>query len=340
MAEGSGTQQQQRGSGAGNIEVDVGFDGDSAYAQSTHEDDTQTLASDVTKYKWEHGRRYHAYGKTDYWGPNDERQLDAEDMVHQMHLTILEGDLFRAPIPKDPHRVLDIGCGNGIWTIDFADAYPSASVTGIDLSPVQPHVVPPNCRFEVDDINADDSTFGLGDDVFDFIHIRMLTGSVPNWDIFYRKCLKALRPGGWIEQLEMSTHTKSDDGTVTPDMPFTRWAELFVKLGDMTGKTFGACEIAREGIEKAGFANVTEEKYKIPIGPWAKDERLKEWGRWNRVYLVEALEGFALRGLMNNLGWTYEQTQAFLQDMRQRLRDPKIHGWVPMSIVYAQKPET
>lgn len=52
------------------------------------------------RYKWEHGRRYHAYQDGSYWfvdcklplkywrhadnlhrGPNDQRQLDAEDFV-------------------------------------------------------------------------------------------------------------------------------------------------------------------------------------------------------------------------------------------------------------------
>ncbi|KAJ2907253.1 S-adenosyl-L-methionine-dependent methyltransferase [Zalerion maritima] len=322
--------------GTGDIEVDVDiFDGDSAYAESTHQDDTQTLASEATKFKWEHGRRYHAYGNGEYWGPNDEKQLDAEDMVHQMFLTILRGRLFQAPIPEDPHRVLDVGCGTGIWTIDFADQYPSAEVIGVDLSPVQPQTIPPNCRFEIDDINKD---WTWGENTFDFIHVRMLTGSIRDWDAFYQKCLKALRPGGWIEQVELSSHTKSDDGTITPDLPFKEWADVFLKLGEMTGQTFQICEEAKGWIEKAGFENVTENVIKLPIGPWAKDERLKEWGVWSRVYLSEALEGFALRGLTNHLGWSYEKTQIFLTQMRHSLRDPKLHGWVPLSVVDAQKP--
>ena len=37
----------------------------------------------------------------------------------------------------------------------MADKYPSAEVLGIDLSPTQSPWQPPNCRFVIDDIEAD-----------------------------------------------------------------------------------------------------------------------------------------------------------------------------------------
>jgi cyclopropane fatty-acyl-phospholipid synthase-like methyltransferase len=80
--------------------------------------------------------------------------------------------------------VLDLGTGTGIWAIDFADEYPSASVIGTDLSPIQPHWIPPNVRFEIEDFN-DDWTFKTNE--FDFIHMRSLYSSVSDWRKFYRQ---------------------------------------------------------------------------------------------------------------------------------------------------------
>ena len=37
--------------------------------------------------------------------------------------------------------------------MDFADENPGAQVRGVDLSPIQSAYVPPNCIFEIDDIN-------------------------------------------------------------------------------------------------------------------------------------------------------------------------------------------
>ncbi|KAH1807053.1 hypothetical protein KXX35_009054, partial [Aspergillus fumigatus] len=43
---------------------------------------------------------------------------------------------------------------------DFADRHPSARVIGTDLSPIQPHLVPPNVQFEVDDC-CDEWTYSV-----------------------------------------------------------------------------------------------------------------------------------------------------------------------------------
>lgn len=52
--------------------------------------------------------------------------------------------------------------------IIVGDIYPSAEVTGLDLSPIQPVWVPPNVRFLVDDV--EDSWLNGRD--FDFVHLR------------------------------------------------------------------------------------------------------------------------------------------------------------------------
>jgi trans-aconitate methyltransferase len=78
-------------------------------------------------------------------------------MQHQLYLLALDNKLFLAPIPKENlHNVLDVGCGTGLWAIiDIADENPQAQMQGFDLSPIQPDLVPPNCRFIVDDVNSD-----------------------------------------------------------------------------------------------------------------------------------------------------------------------------------------
>ncbi|KAJ9145421.1 Sam dependent methyltransferase [Pleurostoma richardsiae] len=320
----------------GHIEVD-NSDADSSYAESTAVTDTTSLRSSILAYKWEHGRRYHAYQDGAYWGPNDETQQDAEDLVHEMFRIILGGKLFEAPIREDPHKVLDVGCGTGIWAIEFADQFPSAEVIGVDLSPIQPPYVPPNCKFEVDDVNK---AWTYKPDAFDFIHVRAMTGCVPDWVDFYKKALTHLKPGGWVEQIELSSIARADDGTIAPDSPLVRWITVFEQMGEKLGKTFSACELARDAIERAGFVNVRERRIKVPIGTWPKDRDLKQWGAWNRMFLIQGLEGFAIRGLTALLGWSYEEAQVYLASMRKELTDPKVHSYIEMCVVAGQKPES
>ena len=49
--------------------------------------------------------------------------------------------LHLAPIKDDPHKILDLGTGSGIWAIDMAEKYPSASVIGVDTAAVQPNSI-------------------------------------------------------------------------------------------------------------------------------------------------------------------------------------------------------
>ncbi|KAF5008110.1 hypothetical protein FDECE_5594 [Fusarium decemcellulare] len=319
----------------GAIEVDN--DSDSSYSVSTRVTDTESLRSSILNYKWENGRRYHAYQDGSYWAPNDDRQQEAEDLMHEMYRIILNDELYAAPIGDNPQNALDIGCGTGIWAIEFADMHPSADVLGVDLSPIQPSFVPPNCRFEVDDINKD---WTYPNDHFDFIHLRGLTGCLPDWNKFYEKAIKHVKPGGWIEHVELWGVAKTDDDTLKADSPLRTWVEIFTQIGDLTGKTFFWDHKAAESVRQAGFVEVSERRIKVPIGTWPKDKKLKQWGAWNRQFLLQALEGFSIRGLTEMLGWKFEDAQLYLSDMRKELNNPELHSYLDVTIVYGQKPET
>jgi ubiquinone/menaquinone biosynthesis C-methylase UbiE len=61
--------------------------------------------------------------------PNDEDESDRLDMMHEMILTLLKGELFLAPIGPAPQRVIDIGTGTGIWAIEFGKSFESAAIS-------------------------------------------------------------------------------------------------------------------------------------------------------------------------------------------------------------------
>ena len=86
----------------------------------------------------------------------------------------------------DGGYLLDVGCGTGTWCIEMADAYPSAEVVGVELSPSQPILVPPNLTFRVDDFE-DEWTYSR---TFDYIHARLLAGRVRDWASLMRQCFE------------------------------------------------------------------------------------------------------------------------------------------------------
>ncbi|KAH7216104.1 S-adenosyl-L-methionine-dependent methyltransferase [Fusarium oxysporum] len=316
--------------------IEVDDDSDSSYSKSTGITDTESLRSSIMAFKWENGRRYHAYQDGSYWAPNDDRQQEAEDLMHEVYRIILGNSLYEAPIGDSPQKVLDIGCGTGIWAIEFADEHPSADVLGVDLSPIQPNFVPPNCRFEVDDITNE---WTYPDDTFDFIHARSMIGCIPDWTELYCKAFKHTKPGGWVESVELWGNSKCDDDTLKPESPLYKWVEVFKKIESLTGKSFFWDDKMQQSISDAGFTNVSGRRIKVPIGTWPKDKTLKQWGAWNRHFLLQGLEGFSIRGLTEMLGWKYEDAQLFLADMRKELTNPALHAYLEVTVFYGQKPE-
>ena len=220
-------------------------------------------------------------GENDYWGPNDDLQNDQLDIGHHMLTMLLHNRLYLAPLePSDatstnpnglstPFRVFDVGTGTGIWALDFADAFPNSEVHGIDLSPIQPTWVPPNCHFSIDDVE-DEWTFPA--EYFQFVHIRCLMGSIGDWPALYKQAYEHMMPGAWIQHLEMDISFLSDDGTVHDDHVMAQWSKLFKDVGDNVGKTFNIPDQMYGLIHDAGFEDLQQVWYKVPVGGWTKDQ--------------------------------------------------------------------
>jgi trans-aconitate methyltransferase len=160
---------------------------------------------------------------------------------------------------------------------DIADKFPSASVTGTDLSPIQSGQQPSNCTFEIDDCC---SPWVYPPSSFDFIHIRGLFGSIADWPALYRQCYEHIQPGGYIEQVEWSIHNRSADGTLAPNATLAQWSRNALDVARGTGKTFEIAENMAGLITEAGFVDVVEKRFKWPIGPWSGDPKLKELGEY------------------------------------------------------------
>jgi len=57
-----------------------------------------------------------------YMYPCDEPEKDRMDIYHKLFLVARREHLHQAPIPQHwAPRILDIGCGTGIWAIDMAE---------------------------------------------------------------------------------------------------------------------------------------------------------------------------------------------------------------------------
>lgn len=140
----------------------------------------------------------------------------------------------------------------------------------------------------------------------------------------------ALTPGGWIEQMELDVRVYSDDGTLQEGGTLATWGDNFIGCSERAGRSLLTQETMHAAMEKAGFVDIQEKLYKIPLGPWPKDKVLKEAGQLQYAHWVTALEGWAM-WLLTKFGaptpWTQDEVQVYLSKVRAELRNPRTHAY-------------
>ncbi|KAK7428044.1 hypothetical protein QQZ08_005476 [Neonectria magnoliae] len=313
-------------------------DGDSALGDEGASS-TASITSSILEYRTIQGRTYHSdRHPTEYFTPNDEQQRESVDINHHSLMLLIGGKLFLAPIGVNPKKVLDVGTGTGIWAIDFADEYPNTEVIGSDLSPIQPHWVPSNVKFEIDDATL---PWSWKDDTFDFVHIRYLFGAIHDWKALFRQAYRCCAPGGWVQSCEADVEIRSDDGTTDNIPALKQWARLYAEGGRILKTPFYVQRegLQEKGIQEAGFTDIKIVDYKFPVSGWPKDPTLAEVGRYVNLTLENDLEGYTLMLWHNVLKLPSDEYQVFLTDMRRVLRNRKIHGYMSVRYVYGRKPE-
>jgi ubiquinone/menaquinone biosynthesis C-methylase UbiE len=108
--------------------------------------------------------------------PNDNPEIERLNEQHWIFTQAKQGRIYNAPI--DPtqagFRILDIGCGSGIWCIQMADAFPDCTIVGMDISPIQAEEKPSNVEWMLHNVETE---LPFPNDEFDYVRLSLLNGS-------------------------------------------------------------------------------------------------------------------------------------------------------------------
>jgi SAM-dependent methyltransferase len=267
--------------------------------------------------------------------PNDEQEIQRLDLTHVLVTKTIGDVIYLAPIDTEqPLRVLDVGTGTGIWAIEFGDMHPNAEILGNDLSPIQPAWLPPNVKFEVDDVESP----WLHERPFDFIFMRYMCVCILDWPKLTQNIFSSLSSGGWAEFQDFDLQYYSEDGSLTPDHKTLIWINTFLEAAHKMGRDPQPGAKLKGHLEQAGFVNVRHHRYKLPIGPWPKDPHLKDVGLCNLAQILEGLEGFSLRLFCDYLKWTEEEVLVLCAGVRRELKSGTIHAMFDYHVAYGQRP--
>ncbi|KAI5843769.1 S-adenosyl-L-methionine-dependent methyltransferase [Tricharina praecox] len=326
------------GNGHGNIEVDPIWDNDddSTYESAGSGTSIGSITHSIHEYVFENGRRYHTYfGVDKYIIPTDEQERDRLDLNHEVLLQQLRGELHGAPAPKEPKRILDVGTGSGIWAIDMAEKYPDCEVLGIDLSPIQPNWVPPNCRFEIDD--AEEEWIHV-DNSFDFIHMRNLNQGISHWDHVLSEAYRCAKPGTYLELSESGQKFYSDDGSISGSSAMLSFTQ---KLGEAMlriGRPPMSDGMQEAMLMRAGFVDIHSFTLKMVMGPWPKDARMKKIGIMNWAQSESAFQAYSMAALTRILGMSYEEADRICREALDETKNKSKHVYLKHYVAYGRKP--
>ncbi|CAH0045868.1 unnamed protein product [Clonostachys solani] len=282
----------------------------------THSSTTSISEAMIEQVK-EHGRQYKGYLGANW--------LASDLQCHLVWLT-LDKRLAIAPI-KNPRRAMDVGCGT-------ADAYPGTDVVGVDIAPTQPNMTPPNLRFELDDLERE-WTFTSK---FDYIHSQLMIGAFQDWPNFFKQSFDNLEDSGYLEVADIDFVIKCDDTTLEKESALNVWHEKMHEGATLAGFPLDAISKVPDMMRDAGFVDVVAIPYPWPINTWPRDPKHKEVGRWAMENFTIGCESMSQALFTRALGWSIDELRVFMTQVRQDLKNRRIHAYWNFWVVYGRKP--
>ncbi|KAG0187871.1 hypothetical protein DFQ28_005759 [Apophysomyces sp. BC1034] len=186
----------------------------------------------------------------------------------------------------------------GLWALELAQTYPDCEVIGIDI-------VPPNDKASAHWINAvrasgDDQvtmanlTYEYGDilgplkfkdNMFDFIYQRDVATVVPSkqWAALASEFYRVLQPGGALELAEHDLLFKRP-GPVSSIIN-----EWFQSAAGVIGIDPDYNSFMADILRTAGFVDIEERVYDIPLGEWPQDPLDRSHGFLNKEQIKTIL---------------------------------------------------
>lgn len=100
-----------------------------------------------------------------------------------------------------------------------------------------------------------------------------------------------MKSGGYLQLADIDLTTRCDDGTMPDDTIFKTWERAAHAFAEISRRRFFDAKVAKTEIEDAGFVEIEEKRYKVPLSAWSSDPRYREIGRVSSTFPVTPPRG-------------------------------------------------
>ncbi|EPS28177.1 hypothetical protein PDE_03123 [Penicillium oxalicum 114-2] len=283
------------------------------------------------------GREYQKYSIDNriYFGPVDDEEAQSLDLQQLLFHRIFDGRLIFPPLRR-LDRILDCGHGAASWATDVAEHYPGCEVIGVDIAPhMSPDNVPDNLWLQIDDLNR---PFTFPANHFDLVHSRLLASGIDRsrWPSYVRDIVRVLRPGGWVQMVEIYFNVQSDNGSITDSHALRRWSTQYMRSLD-DRKDLRVGPRLQDLLAQAGLSEVETKMIPLPLTAWSSDPRMREIGRHTGECIDDLLFSLALYPLTRRLHMSAENFDKLVEQAREEAKDPSLKAYFPMYVCIGRK---
>ncbi|ETS87857.1 hypothetical protein PFICI_01685 [Pestalotiopsis fici W106-1] len=243
-------------------------------------------------------RHYHSTDAA-YVLPNDEIEQARLDSQAVAIVEMLGGLPFLGlPASTTPgSKMIDVGCGTGVATLQLGKLWPSSKVYGVDLSVVPESTqkqAPGNVSFLQGDILEVDFTTPSDDllhqEVFapssvEYIFGRMLFLGISDWKLYFSNAAKALKTGAIIEHqdLDWKFYRVASDECLSDEW---QWWHEVVQAVEASGLSLVSGSNAAALLKASGFEILKVETFEFSFMPSLKTPNSQAMGNYVQAKLL------------------------------------------------------
>ncbi|RAL16404.1 class I SAM-dependent methyltransferase [Aspergillus homomorphus CBS 101889] len=314
------------------------------YLSLSSDSETEDLDDRFLQLITVHGRDYQKYS-IDHnicFQPVDDDEVERLELQHRVFNKVFNDRLIFPPLPdlespRIPRRILDCGHGTASWAIEVAEQNPRCEIIGVDISPqMNPDNTPDNLWLQVDDLNR---PFTFPSNHFDLVHSRMLATGIDRvrWLSYIQDIKRVLKPGGWVQMVEMYFNVQSDNGSLTEQHALRQWSTKFMRsLDDKKDLRVGTR--LRDLLLAAGMDQVDARMIPLPLSGWANEPRVRGIGAANVESTKQLLSAVALYPMTKRLRMPYEEFQELISRAQQEAETLGLKAYFPLYVCIGRKP--